>query len=148
MRGFTLIELLLVLAIIAIVAAFSAPLTQSFQIGADLNTVTLSTVQQLRRAHQQAVAGQAASDWGGDFDSAGNSLTLFQGSSFATRDAESDTVTTIPNSVGITTDFSDEIIFAQFSGQPSASGTVMLLSDNNETTEISINNLGRIEAAY
>ena len=90
MRGFTLIELLLVMAIVAIIAALSAPLTQSFQIGTDLNTVTLSTVQQLRRAHQQAVAGQAANDWGVYFDSVGNSLTLFQGSSFcrATLDHE------------------------------------------------------------
>lgn len=137
MRGFTLIELILVIAIIAIVGAFSLPFAQSFQTTADLQTYADDMRQSFRRAQQLANSGVRSDDWGMYIDTVGNSMTLFKGSSYAGRDTDFDLITEFPESFSLTNNFSDEIVFTQFSGLPSQSGTATI-TDFLTSTNIGI----------
>lgn len=145
MRGFTLIELLIVMAILAVAAALSVPFIQTFQVSSDLYT-NLDTINQtLRRAQYQAMTGQNSAAWGVYFNTAGKNIVLFQGDSYAARDQSYDQATEYADIFSITTDFSDEIYFSLYSGQPSASGTVTIASPNNDSKDITINNFGLIQ---
>jgi len=145
MRGFTLIELLIVIGILAIVAVFSLPFLQTFQVSSDLNTHTNTLNQALRRAHLQAIAGQNNSNWGVYFDNPAKKFILFKGSDYSTRDQDYDIETEYPEIFNIATDFGNEIYFTQYSGQPSSAGTVTLSGPNNESEDISISNIGLIQ---
>lgn len=144
-KGFTLIELIIVMAILAVVGALSVPFIQSFQVSSNLSTHTTTITQTLRRAQQQAIAGQNSSSWGVYFDDGVKMFILFLGNDFATRDQSYDLATDYPEVFTVTTNFADEIYFSIFSGQPSTVGTVNVSSLNNETKTISIDSFGLIQ---
>lgn len=142
--GFTLIELILVIAMLAIIGGMSVPFFQSFQVTSDLATYSDTVARTLRRAQAQARAGQNTNSWGVFFDTASNDITLFYGDDYATRDITFDQTESFASSFTLSTDFSDEIYFTIFSGDPSTTGSVTLTSQNNDTKTISINSLGVI----
>ena len=145
MKGFTLIELIIVLAILSIVGALSVPFLQTFQVSQDAITYSNTVIQTLRRAQQQAIAGQTGTGWGVYFDNTNKQFILFRGDSFTTRDPEYDLVTSYPAGFTVATDFSDEVYFSLYSGLPSATGAVVVTSQNNQVKTVSINSLGLIE---
>ena len=145
MKGFTLIELLIVIGILAIVAVFSLPFLQTFQVSSDLNTYVNTIQKTLRRAQHQSIAGQYNSSWGVYFDNGTKVFVLFKGDDYAVRDQEFDQPTDYPEIFNITTDFGDEIYFTQYNGQPSAVGTVTMTNPNNESKIISIDSFGLIQ---
>jgi len=145
MRGFTLIELLIVIGILAIVAVFSLPFLQTFQVSSDLNTYVNTVQKTLRRAHLQSIAGQNNDSWGVYFDTPAKKFILFKGSDYSTREQDYDIETEYPEIFSIATDFGNEIYFTQYSGQPSLVGTVILSGPNNKSESISINDIGLIQ---
>ena len=145
MRGFTLIELILIMAILGIVSVFSVPFLQSFQVSQDTITYSDTVIQFLRRAQQQAIAGQNSLGWGVFFDNSNRNIVLFQGDSYVTRDADYDIAVSYPAAFILSTDFSDEVVFSLYSGLPSVTGTVTFISQNGDTKRVSINSLGLIE---
>ncbi|MDX9892841.1 MAG: prepilin-type N-terminal cleavage/methylation domain-containing protein [Patescibacteria group bacterium] len=144
-KGFTLVELLIVFAILGIVAVFSIPFIQSFQVSSDLYTQADTLTKTLRRARQQAIIGQNQAAWGVYFDNGNKEFILYQGTDFISRDSSFDTVFEYPPTFELSTDFGQEVNFRVFSGDASVSGTVILTSTNNQSSRININDSGLIE---
>src|ERR1051326_7784778 len=95
--GFTLIEILLVLALIVLVVGVTLPLAWGFLQSSDLDISTLTAVQSLRRAQQLAAEGAADSSWGVELEQ--QTVTVFSGSSFASRDSNLDEQFNLPESL-------------------------------------------------
>lgn len=139
-KGYTLIELLLVIGIFAIMITFATPVTLDFFTRNEVINTQQQTKHFLFRAQTLARAGAGDSQWGVRILS-GN-LTLFRGSSYASRNAQYDEITTFATS--ITATGSSEIVFARFSGVP-ASASAIFLSNKNANRTISVNTEGRID---
>ncbi len=139
--GITLIEILLSVSVLGLLAGLATPVYQSFQVRNDLEVAKNTAVQSLRRAQVEAQSGVGDSPWGvyfGDGD-----ITLFKGASFATRSAGFDEFFDVPASI-VRTGLS-EVVFSKLEGVPSATGTVTLTSNTNETRNITINAKGMVD---
>ncbi len=144
-RGFTLLELVLSMGLVGILAGFSIPIYQSFQVRNDLDievgvvTVNLRRAELLSQAVSRDVPGVSVA-WGVKVLS--DSVTLFNGQSFATRDPSLDEVFNLPSSVtpsGLT-----EFLFLKWSGIPQTIGSLTLTSITNESRVVSINAKGLV----
>ena len=139
-RAFTLIEVLLSVAAIAAIAGMSAPIYQSFQVRNDLDIAATTMAQSFRRAAVLAEASDGDTSWGVRVQS--GSITLFKGASYAARDTTLDEIFAVPTS--ITPSGTSEIVFAKFTGLPTATGTTTLTSSTNEIRTITINAKGMV----
>jgi len=136
--GFTLIELVVVIAIIAVLAGLTAPSLVSHY-----NYYKISGERDLlgslvRRARGMSLAGANGKDHGLKIASA--SYTIFEGTSWATRDTTKDLAT--PRNTSITMTGGSEIVFSYLSGRSSTA--TLVLSDTINTASISINQEGLI----
>lgn len=141
-RGFTLIELLLSVAIITIIAGMSVPVYQSFQVRNDLDIAAVTFVQTARRAQTLSQAVDGDISWGARAGS-GN-ITLFKGMSYALRDTAYDEIFDMPSNIAVSG--TQEYVFTKFTGLPQTTGTLTLMSVNNEMRSITVN--GRGMASY
>jgi len=131
-RAFSLVELMLVLAVLALLAAFALPHYRNFLIRSDLERATQQMTQVLRSAQIRSQHGEQDSAWG-VYTLQG---ILFKGESFANRDTGFDEVYPLPNSVtvsGIT-----EVWFSRLYGIPSVTGTIILTAINGDVREIPV----------
>ena len=139
--GFTLIEVLLSVAVIGLIAGMSLPILGSFNNRNDLDITTQSIVGQLRRIQTYARGVNGDSQWGMRLQS--SDATLFKGSSYASRDAAYDEVTTIPSS--ITVSGLSDILYSKLDAAPSSTGSITLTNtNNNESRTITINAKGMV----
>ncbi len=136
--GFTLIEVLLALALITILLGFSAPMYQAFQTKQHLLSAAEMTAQALRRAQALAEASDGDASWG--VSTASGNVVLYQGASYAARDASYDETYELPDSV-VASGLS-EIVFTRFTGLPTTIGSMTFTSSSNESRSISINEQG------
>lgn len=139
-RGFTLIEMILSVAAISVLAYFTVPMMQSFQIRDDLDVAAGIAVQSFRRAETLALASEGDSTWGVAI--ATGTVTIFKGSSYASRDANYDEVFTTSAAIGPSG--LTQVTFVRGSGSPSASGTTTLTSTTGETRDIVLNTQGMV----
>ena len=140
-RGFTLLEALLTIALISSVAAFSLPVAVSFQTGNDLDDATSAVAQGLRRAQTLSRAQENDTTWGLYVQV--SSVTVFQGASYAARDASYDEVFEIADT--ITVGGLQEVVFDKLTGEPQSTGTVLLDAVNNESRSVTINSKGAVD---
>lgn len=140
MKGFTLLEVLLSVATVAIIAGMGIPIYQSLQVRNDLDIAAVTIVQNFRRAQTLAQAIDGDTSWGLYIQS--GSITLFQGASYASRDANFDEVFDVP--INIVPSGMQEVVFTKFSGEPQATGTVTLISNTNEIRNITVNAKGMV----
>lgn len=138
--GFTLIEVLFSVAAIAIIAGISMPIYQSFQVRNDLDIATVTVAQSFRRVQVLSQAVDGDTSWGIKIQS--GSITLFKGTSYASRDTTFDEVFDVPTS--ITPSGISEVVFAKFTGLPQSTGIISLTSNTNETRTITINAKGMV----
>ena len=138
-QAFTLVELLLSMSLLALIAAVTAPVLNNFQANNDLQLATDTYVQTLHRAQSNARAGKNDSAWGVKLQ--GHVLTIFKGNSYAARDSSFDEVYTLSSRVFFSG--SNEMVFAKFSGLPSATGSTTFSVTGNSHT-IVINSLGTV----
>lgn len=137
-RGFTLMEVVLTMAVLVILTGLSIPLYQAFQVKNDLAVSEEMIVQALRRAQMLSQGVDGDTTWG--VSVASGSVVLFQGTSYASRDASFDE--TYDMSGSITPSGVSEVVFAAFTGSPQTTGTMTLTSSNNETQTVTINAKG------
>lgn len=140
MRGFSLVEMLLSIAIIAIIAALSAPVYFSYQTNNEFGLAMETGVQSLRRAQFLAQNQEQDTNWGVNFSS--SSITLYSGADYAGRNALYDEKYDLPSTV---TSTSADINFTKFYGEPAAAAIVTLRSNSGNNGTISVNAKGAVD---
>ena len=143
-RGFTLLELLLSVAIISLLAGLSLPVYRILISKNDLDIAAATIVQSLRRAQ---VLSQAVSEdedgvdilWG--VKVLNDSIVIFKGTSYATRDSDFDEEFDMPATVDVGA--TNEVVFTKFTGFPTATGTINLTTEG-DSRSIAVNEKGTI----
>lgn len=138
--GFTLLEILLSVSMIAILAAITLPVQRVFFTKNALVDTSNILVSSLRQAESFARASVDDSEWGLNVSSA--TITLFQGTSFATRDSEKDIAVSIPSNIGISG--TTEYFFAKATGLPTASGATTLTNIDGNARTVTVSDHGVI----
>lgn len=139
--GFTLMEILLVMALLVIVASFSLPIFTAVQSRSDLDNTAIMIAQTLRRAQILTQAVDGDTTWGVYL--AAGSLTLFKGSSFASRETNYDEVFDL--ATNITPSDLTEIVYSKFYGLPQVTGAITLTSINNNIKTLNLNAKGAVD---
>lgn len=138
-KGITLMEVVLSIAVIAILAGLSLPVAIRMLTKNDLDIATVTTAQTMRRAQTLSQSVDGDSNWGVKVQT--SSITLFKGTSFATRDSNFDEDFSFPTSItpsGVT-----EAVFTKLFGDPQTTGTITL-STGNDSSNIVINGKGMV----
>lgn len=138
--GFTLVEILLVLGLLAVVAGLTMPLSVQWIQRSELRVAAAEVGQSLRRAQILAQAVDHDSNWGVDVRL--GSVTLFQGSSYESRDTSFDEVFEL--SAAITPSGVGEVVFDTLTGAPQSTGDVVLTGESGQVYMISINDEGLV----
>lgn len=138
-KGFTLIELLMVIAIIAIIGTSSAVFFSRLLLQTSVANVQDEMVSQLRKAQIYAMAGKRGGEWGVRYGS--NLITLFQGTSYATRNIAFDENFSVNPNISIS-GFT-EIEFSRITGLPNITPTITI-SGNSGNKTITVNSQGII----
>ncbi len=139
--AFTIIEILFVFFLVGVVISLSVSQYQKFSVRNDLEVATNTITQNLRRAQLLAQSGREDSDWGVKI--ASSTSTIFQGSSFATRNTDHDEISTLAGT--ITPSGNSETIFNKLTGFPTATTSITLTSKDGDSHTININTKGRID---
>lgn len=142
--GFTLLEVLLSVLILGMLAAITLPLYNSFLARNDLDIAAQRVAETYRRAQVYARAMKEDSAWSVERQS--TVITLFKGTSFASRPTDFDETVTLEN--GITATGVTEVQYAKLTGLPNTGGstvTVTLTTTTGQTKPVSINAQGMVD---
>lgn len=139
--GFTLLELLTSVAILTIVAGLSLPVYQSFVGRNDLDLSVQTVTSMIRRAETYARSGKTDTSWSVAIQS--GVVTIFQGTSYVTRNTAYDETYDLPDSV--TPSGLSEIQFSELKAAPNTTGTITLTSNTNDTRTLTLNAKGMVD---
>ena len=139
MKGFTLIELLLVIAIFLVLGSLSAVFFSRFLTQNAVANTQDQLAGELRKAQIYAMMGKQNGGWGVRFGS--NTITLFQGNTYATRNSAFDETFTVNTNIAVS-GFT-EVDFTKITGTPSATPTITI-TGNNTTKTLTVNSQGVI----
>ncbi|MDQ5972430.1 MAG: hypothetical protein QG553_589 [Patescibacteria group bacterium] len=139
-KGFTLPEMLLVVAIITVITAIGTPLYLSLSNSNQLDAATSLLAQDLYQAQSYSRNRAQDSQWGVAIN--GQSIVLFSGASYATRDPNNDVVYAVPS--GIAIGGLTQIVYSKLYGLPTSTGS-FTLTGAGKTNTITVNNKGMVE---
>lgn len=148
-RGFTLIELILVIGILSVIFAISAPIYGNWQVAIQSDTAAIEIKTALELAKSRSRSGYYNSEHGVYFDineSGADSYTIYKGQNYALRDQGQDDLRVLSNCLNLSTSLpTNEINFSKGLGEQSATGTITIVnSATSQTQTLSINELGVI----
>ena len=151
-NGFTLIEILLVIAVLIILLTMSIVALLPFQKQSDLQSSSQEIINALRRAQNRTLASENDSTFGVFIDtiSSPHRYTLFQGTTYASRDPSFDEISLLSESIEffvVDLGGGDEIVFDRLEGTTSQPGdiTIRLKSSPSQTKVVYIDALGVVE---
>ncbi len=131
-RAYTLLEVLLVLGMLSVIGGIAAPTYRDYRIRNDLLTAAELVSQALERAKILAQSGSRDAPWGFDV----THQTLFAGPSYAGRIAGQDERYVLPGAVA--TSGLESVTFAPLTGEPSATGSIILTSLRGERATVAV----------
>jgi prepilin-type N-terminal cleavage/methylation domain-containing protein len=141
-KGFTLVELLIVFAIFAILFLIVGSISYNTLPKSQLLAESAVVTQTLRKAQARSVSQRADSQWGVSISS--TTVTLFAGSSYASRDTSLDELHQFPT--GISASGLSEVVFQTITGETSNTGTVTLTTQaTGESESITVSGAGLID---
>ncbi len=137
MKAFTLIEILLALSLTMIVALVASPFYGKFLFVQNLSVAVDELRGSLEKARLYKMAGRGGSAWGVRVSE--QTITLFRGESFGSRDSAFDETFDIPARVTLTA--SDDVLFGSQDGLPNVLATYTATYDG-ETKTYTLNAAG------
>lgn len=138
--GFSLAEVLLVVAMVGFLTGIGAPVYQTLQVSNELDVATNTLVQDLYRAQSASRNVSQDNSWGVAIN--GQTITLFRGASYASRNSAFDDNYTLPSSIAMTG--STAIVYDKLTGWPQATGSFNL-TGGGKTRTVSVNARGMVE---
>jgi len=151
-KGFTFTQVLIIIAILSILTTISVLSFRYIQKESDLNNNAEEIKNSLKLAQNKTLASEGASQYGVYFDnsSSPHKYTLFQGSSYSSRNSLLDEIGSLSQTVEIyELDFSggQEVVFDRLVGTTSQPGNVSLRlkSDTSKIRGIYIDGSGKVE---
>lgn len=153
-RAFTLIEILIVLAIVVILAAMGFFSFRLLQEKSELQESSETVVSILRTAQRKTINSENQSQWGVYFDDTllPHKYVLFQGSSYATRDASKDAIQELSPSLELyiinLADAGKEVVFSRLDGETNQFGMIglRLKNDISQTRDVFISSSGVVSS--
>jgi prepilin-type N-terminal cleavage/methylation domain-containing protein len=141
-KGFTLIEILLVVGIAIIIFFLSAPFGLNFYRTQILNETQSDVVSALQTARHNSILQKNDSPFGVHFET--DSYTIFQGSTYASRDTTQDQVFNLTGDIEISgPDADNEILFSKLTGGTTDTGTTTI-TYGELSKEILVTDIGLI----
>lgn len=137
-NGFTLIELLLVIAIISIISLLSSVFYSRYLLENSVGNTALQIAGSLRKAQIYSMMGKQGSGWGVNYSA--NTITLFKGNSFISRDPTFDETFSVNSNISITG--LTDLIFSRVTGLPTPTTSTITISAGTNNKTITINSYG------
>lgn len=137
-QGFTLLEALMVIGILALILAVGGPIALDFYLDYQLSSEIQLLTSVLQQARNLSMINHNESDHGVYIDT--TKFTIFQGSSFASRDQSQDK--TFPRAQAISVSGPGELIFTALSGQTASS--TYTLGDGRKNKNVYVNAEGLV----
>ncbi|HSW96878.1 MAG TPA: DUF2341 domain-containing protein [Candidatus Saccharimonadales bacterium] len=133
--GFTFVELIIVIAITLLIGITAVPFYSRFFNQTAVANTTTQLIAELRKAQTYSMTGKRGGQWGVTYTN--SSIILFQGSTYASRNAAFDETFSIDPNVSIT-GFT-ELAFNRMTGTPSASQSITIsgIGGNSQTVAVS-----------
>lgn len=143
-KGFSYVQILLIVAIIAVLAASSAPYYLQFQVRQQLQSTSSILLADIRYAQSKAMQQAEHDQWGVHISDSDKEYVLYYGSTYSAAESNN-VVIDYPASVSLSPD--QDILFEPVTGVPTSgtSTTITVTSSAvpNESFTISINEEGR-----
>jgi type II secretory pathway pseudopilin PulG len=136
-KGFSFIEFILVISLIILLGTLTTSFASRFLTQSGVLNASDQLIGDLRKAQVNAMMGKQNSNWGVNF--ASNTITLYKGSSFATRTTAFDEK--FSTSSSITISGLTDLNFYRITGTSSATPTITI-SGRGETRTITVNSQG------
>jgi prepilin-type N-terminal cleavage/methylation domain-containing protein len=144
--GFTMIELIIVIALIGVVASFSAAMT--------LSSLSKSTVTQerdlfvtllLRGARAASLANVGGTAHGVQIDNTNHQYILFNGTTYTAGAASNRVVPYTNSALSVSNTGGNTIVFEQLSGSATTGAGTITISNGRMSQSIIIRNVGQID---
>ncbi len=151
-KGFTLIELLIVIGVFVIIIATVLNIQGGILADTYLDTNTEQIAQTLRLGQMRSITRVNDSQWGVYFDEdiggTNDQFVLFNGTTYAARDASYDIVTELPNIISLSAislnGGGDDVVFEKLSGDSFTYGSILISDNLGNSNTIFVNAKGLI----
>lgn len=136
-NGFTLIELLLVISLMLLLGTMGTSFLARFMTQNGVSNTADQIIGDIRQAQINAMMGKQNGNWGIDY--ASQTITLYQGSSYTSRNTAFDTTFSVNSTITIS-GLSD-LNFSRMTGIPNSTPTITI-SGIGTTKTITVNTQG------
>ncbi len=139
-HGFSVIELIVVAGLMALIATLGVGAYKVAQTRNNVEIAAVTVAQTMRRAQALAQGMDGDQVWGVRITSSG--VTIFQGTSYATRITSRDEIYALSGKLTVTG--TSEFTFAKMTGLPTLAGSVTVQGQQNATKTITISTVGMV----
>lgn len=145
-HGFTLIELVMVLALIGVIASFSAVMSlSSLSKSAVTQERDLFVTLLLRGARAASLANIGGTAHGVQIDNTNHQYILFNGTTYTAGTASNRVIPYTNSAISITNSGGNTIVFEQLSGNVTSGDGTLTVSNGNTSQSIIIRSNGQID---